>query len=40
MIKLLILMLICLLILGFLFAPATCNGVTYYRGFRGCSSVM
>lgn len=36
--KLLILLLVCLIFLGLLFAPATCNGVTYYRGFRGCSS--
>ena len=27
-----------LFVLFLLFAPATCNGVTYYRGIRGCSS--
>ena len=26
------------LILFLLFAPATCNGVTYWTGFRGCST--
>ena len=27
----------CLIILIlFFYAPATCNGVTYYRGYRGC----
>ena len=36
--KLLILMLICLIILGLFFAPSTCNGVTYYRGYRGCGN--
>tara|TARA_Y100001958_G_C21102351_1_gene451893 strand:- start:339 stop:524 length:186 start_codon:yes stop_codon:yes gene_type:complete len=25
-----------LLILFAMFAPATCNGVTYYTGIRGC----
>ena len=25
-----------MIILLLLFAPATCNGVTYYRGIRGC----
>ena len=30
---------IALLVLFFLFfAPATCNGITYYRGLRGCST--
>ena len=30
---------IALLVLFVLFfAPATCNGITYYRGLRGCSS--
>ena len=28
---------VCLIILLlFFYAPATCNGVTYYRGYRGC----
>ena len=27
-----------LLILMLLFAPSTCNGVTYYRGIRGCET--
>jgi len=25
-----------ILLMLFLFAPSTCNGVTYYRGYRGC----
>ncbi len=32
-------MLLILLIIGlFLFAPSTCNGITYYSGVKGCSS--
>ena len=31
-------MLIGVLLLFLLFAPATCNGVTYWRGYRGCST--
>ena len=27
-----------ILLLLLLFSPATCNGITYYRGIRGCSS--
>ena len=27
-----------LFVLFLLFTPATCDGVTYYRGIRGCSS--
>lgn len=27
-----------LFLLFLLFSPATCNGITYYRGIRGCSS--
>ena len=27
-----------LVLLLLLFSPATCNGITYYRGIRGCSS--
>ena len=29
-------LLICLILL--LFSPSNCNGVTYYRGIRGCST--
>tara|TARA_B100001115_G_C15793540_1_gene391571 strand:- start:152 stop:376 length:225 start_codon:yes stop_codon:yes gene_type:complete len=31
-------MLIGALLLFLFFAPAKCNGVTYWRGFRGCST--
>jgi len=27
-----------LVLLVLFFAPATCNGITYYRGLRGCST--
>ncbi len=27
------------IILLLFFAPSTCNGITYYRGFRGCHSI-
>ncbi len=26
------------ILLLLLFAPSTCNGITYYTGFRGCNS--
>ena len=26
------------ILLLLLFSPATCNGITYYRGILGCSS--
>ncbi len=29
---------ILLIILFLLFAPSTCNGITYYSGVRGCST--
>ena len=29
---------ILLIILFLLFAPSTCNGITYYNGIRGCST--
>jgi len=25
-----------IILLLFFYAPSTCNGVTYYRGYRGC----
>ena len=31
-------MLIGALLLFLFFAPAKCNGVTYWRGYRGCST--
>ena len=27
-----------MIVLFLMFGPSTCNGVTYYRGIRGCSS--
>ncbi len=28
-----------LILLFLLFAPSSCNGITYYNGIRGCNSI-
>jgi hypothetical protein len=27
-----------LLVIAFFFAPSQCNGVTYYNGYKGCTT--